>query len=137
MSMQRGDRHGPQQDDALKRDIESELRANRATRLQEWLEPEPPGDDQPEATWPLAGRPGDPEHGYDPDLIELRSELARQLGRAVFPARRAALLGNLAANNAPQQLIDLARTLPADVRFNEFGDVARALGLSVESRRSS
>lgn len=29
--MQRGDRHGPHQDDALKRDIESELRANRAS----------------------------------------------------------------------------------------------------------
>jgi hypothetical protein len=136
MSMQRGDMHGRHQDDALKREIQSELRANRATRLQEWREPEPPGDDQPEATWPLAGRPGDPERGYDPELIELRSELARHLGRAVFPGRRAALLAIMAANNAPPKLIDLARTLPADVRFNEFGDVARALGLPVESRRS-
>ena len=51
---QSGGTHGRVQDDARKRDTRSEVRAGRATRAEEWLEPEPPGDDQPEATWVLA-----------------------------------------------------------------------------------
>lgn len=126
--------HGPHKDDALKRDVRSELRAGRSTRTEEWHEPEPPGDDQPEATWAPSGRPS-PDGGPDADLLELRSFLARHLGRQVFPADRRRLLATLARGNAPPPLPDLVAGLPDDgTTFASVGDVARALGLPMESR---
>jgi hypothetical protein len=63
MSEQVGGMHGPRKDDALKREVRSELLANRATRAEEWLEPEPPGEDEPEATWALEAGPAEPYQG--------------------------------------------------------------------------
>src|ERR1700757_2481393 len=67
MSEQDSATHSPREDDALKREVRSELQAKRATRAEEWLEPEPPGEDEPEATWAPAGRPGGAEECRDPD----------------------------------------------------------------------
>jgi hypothetical protein len=84
-----GGTHGPRHDDALKKALRGELQANRATRAQEWREPEPPGDDQPDATIVLSGRPG-PDRGPDRDDIQQRSDLARHLDRPPSrPAGRA------------------------------------------------
>src|SRR6266702_3328584 len=66
MSEQTGGTHGPREDDALKREVRSELQAHRATRSEEWLEPEPPGEDEPEATWAPEGRPGGSTPGESP-----------------------------------------------------------------------
>lgn len=130
---QAGGTHGPHADDELKREVRSELRAGRATRGAEWQEPEPPGEDQPEATWALAGRPS-PAGGPDADLLELRSDLARNLDRAAFPAGRRQLLAALAGHHAPRSLSDLVGRLPRHVTFRNVGDVARALGLPAETR---
>ena len=88
---EQGATHGPRADEALKREVRSELQAHRATRAEEWLEPEPPGEDQPEATWALGSRPGAIPPGADREGIELRSNLARHLDRAAFPATTARL----------------------------------------------
>jgi hypothetical protein len=49
--MQRGsDKHGARRDDALARDVEGILRATGPTRAEEWKDPEPPADDDPELT---------------------------------------------------------------------------------------
>lgn len=125
--------HGPHKDDALKRDVRSELRAGRSTRTEEWHEPEPPGDDQPDATWAPSGRPS-PDGGPDADQLELRADLARQLGPESFPADRRRLLATLARRNAPPPLPDLVAELPDGRTFGSLGDVARALGLPMESR---
>src|SRR2546429_986404 len=58
MTEQSSGTHGPREDDALKREVRSDLQAHRETRAEEWLEAEPPGEDEPEATWAPAGRPG-------------------------------------------------------------------------------
>ncbi|HEY2550609.1 MAG TPA: DUF2795 domain-containing protein [Streptosporangiaceae bacterium] len=128
-----GGKYGPREDDELKREVRSELQAGHATRAEEWVEPEPPGDDQPEATWAPAGRPS-PEHGPDADQLELRSDLARHLARSEFPAWRDQLPADLASRYAPQPLADLVAQLPADVEFHQVGDIARALGLPDETR---
>ena len=88
MSEQTGGTHGPREDDALKREVRSELQAHRATRAEEWLEPQPPGEDEPEATWAPEGRPGGTPPGESWETIELRSDLARHLDRTAFPATR-------------------------------------------------
>ena len=43
MTEQSSGTHGPREDDALKREVRSELQAHRATRAEEWLEPRAPG----------------------------------------------------------------------------------------------
>jgi hypothetical protein len=129
-----GGKHGPREDEAIKRELRSELQAKRATRAEEWLEPEPPGEDEPEATWVLQGRPGGTPPGEDWDMIELRSDLARHLDRTAFPATREHLLEVLTAHQAEQRLLDLVSSLPEDARFANLGEVLRALGLPIEER---
>jgi hypothetical protein len=128
-------KHGPREDEELKREVRDELQAGHATRAEESYEPEPPGEDEPEATWAPAGRPS-PDTGPDADLLELRSDLARSMTRAEFPARRDQLLTAMADHHAPQPLADLIARLPGDIEFHQFGDIARALGLPDETRGS-
>jgi hypothetical protein len=58
--MERGsDLHGPRKDDSLKQSMQGMIRGNRPDRAEEWREPEPPADDDPER-WqssPTGGRP--------------------------------------------------------------------------------
>jgi hypothetical protein len=136
MSEQESGTHGARQDDALKREVHSELQAKRATRAEDWLEPEPPAEDEPEATWAPAGRPGATPPGEDWETIELRSALAAHLERAAFPAAKQKLLDTLTAHQAEQRLFDLVSSVPDDVTFANFGELARALGLPTEHRPS-
>jgi len=131
---EQGGTHGPREDEALKREVRSEMQAHRATRIEEWREPEPPGEDEPEATWAPEGRPGGTPPGEDWDTIELRSDLARHLDRAAFPATREHLLQTLAAHQAEQRLVDLVSPLPADATFANLGELLRALGMPIEER---
>lgn len=132
-----GGTHGPRKDDALERETRSEVQAGHATRSEEWREPEPAGEDQPDATWALQGEPGGVPPGETPEGIAVRSDLARYLSRHAFPASRDGLAGELAANNAPQQLVDLAASLPDGRTFGSLADVLAAAGLpSRESRRT-
>jgi uncharacterized protein DUF2795 len=134
MSEQEGGKYGPREDEALKREVRSELQANRATRAQEWLEPEPPGEDEPEATWAPEGKPGATPPGEDWDAIDLRSDLASHLDRAAFPATKERLLRSLQSHQAQQRLLDLLAPLPEDATFANVGAVLRALGFPVEHR---
>lgn len=131
-----GGTHGPRQDDALKRETRSEVQAGRATRSEEWREPEPPGEDQPEAVWAPEGRPGGTFPEQDVASVQLRSDLARHLDRTAFPANREHLLETLAVHHAPDQLLELVSALPEGAVFAGFGEVVRALGLPVESHRT-
>src|SRR6184192_1454653 len=126
MSEQTGGTHGPREDDALKREVRSELQAHRETRAEEWLEAEPPAEDEPEATWAPAGRPGGTPPGEDWDTIELRSNLARHLDRTAWPATRAHLLEVLASHQAEQRLLDLVSPLPEDATFANFHELLQA-----------
>lgn len=123
--------HGPQRDDALRRETSGAVRAGRATRAEEWRDPEPPADGEPEMTWAPSGRPGP-----DADTIALRSDLARNLGRGFFPATAASLRDTLAERQAPQHLVDLVAGLPSDEKFHDLGSVLRALGFEVSSEES-
>ena len=134
MSEQESGTHRPREDEELKREVRSELQARRATRAEEWLEPEPPGEDEPEATWAPEGRPGATPPGEDWQAIELRSNLARHLDRTAFPATRAHLLETLTGHQAEQQLLDLVSSLPDNATFASLSELLRALGLPVEQR---
>jgi len=54
-SMQRGsDKHGARKDDALARDVENMIRGTGPTHAEEWKDPEPPADDDPQLNTHLA-----------------------------------------------------------------------------------
>ena len=48
-------KHNPREDGELKHELRGTLQGNRPSRVEEWREPEPPADDDPEA--PIAGPP--------------------------------------------------------------------------------
>ncbi|MGB3894501.1 hypothetical protein [Mycolicibacter sinensis] len=47
--------HSPREDDQLKAELRGTLQGNRSSRVEEWRDPEPPADDDPDI--PLAGPP--------------------------------------------------------------------------------
>lgn len=58
--MQRdSDRHGPRVDEELEHELRGMLQGNRPSRAEEWRDPEPPADDDPDP------RTGDLSHARD------------------------------------------------------------------------
>jgi hypothetical protein len=52
--MERGSsKHSQREDDALKDELRGTLQGNRSSRAEEWRDPEPPADDDPDV--PTAG----------------------------------------------------------------------------------
>jgi hypothetical protein len=121
--------HGPVRDEAIKRQEREEIRE----LAEEWPEPEDEGEGaDPDATWAPEGRFA----GKEWEAIELRSDLARHLDRTAFPATRERLLEILTAQYAEQRLLDLVSALPDSEAYNTVGELARALGLPAEERRT-
>lgn len=135
MSEQGSGKHGPREDDAIKHELRGDLQAHRETRVEEWREGEPAGEDEPEATWAPHGRPGGTPPGESWDDIELRSDLARHLDRTAFPATRQHLIDVLGEHQAEQRLIDLVSALPdATTTYANLHELLTALGMPVEER---
>jgi hypothetical protein len=128
MSEQISGTHGPAEDDAIKRQDREELQAH-GDRY--------PGeeDGDPDATWAEEGRfAGTPEEDWQ--TIDVRSDLARHLGRAAYPATRDQLLTTLTDQDADQRLLDLVSSLPEQARPASLAELLQALGLPVEQRPS-
>lgn len=131
--MQENDKNGPIQDDEAKKRLRGDLRSNR----EEAREMEPSGEDQPEAVRdPQALRTGGTPAGMSSRDVELRSEIAQYLGRHLYPTGREEVLDTLRAEHAPDRLLELASGLPADARYANVQEIAQALGLHTETRRS-
>jgi len=126
MSEQMRGKHGPAEDERIKRQDLTDLQE----QADEW--PGPASPDDPQAIWAEGGRFAGTQPGEDWQGIELRSGLARQLHRADFPITRARLLEILDASLADQRLVDLASAVPDGARYNNLAELLRALGLPVE-----
>jgi hypothetical protein len=48
-------KHSPRDDERLKQELSGTLQGNRSSRAEEWRDPEPPADDDPDV--PSAGPP--------------------------------------------------------------------------------
>lgn len=111
--MQRGDKHGFRVDDEMAKETRNIVTGGHDPRVEEWRSAEPSGEDQP-----TVGLSGDTAlHGGVPDGlteadVEERAELATYLGKELWPAEGAAVKQLLAANNAPDRVIDLCSALP-------------------------
>ncbi|MEE1941183.1 DUF2795 domain-containing protein [Streptomyces sp. TRM 70361] len=124
---------GSVRDDELKQEMEGELRAGRSTRMEEEHELQPSGEDQPDVDRaPNTTLTGGTPPGMNQNDVEVRSELARHLGKEIYPADRDTILETLRQNNAPDRLVDLAGRLPAGQEFQNVQDIVQVLGLGVE-----
>lgn len=132
--MERSNKHGFRVDDAMSHETESLTRgAPIESRVEEWREAEPSGEDQPVADGILNGDARE-TNGMGHDELELRSELAKRLRTSVFPANRQVLEDVAVEENAPGHILDLIRRLPDGRTFENTADIWRALGGHVEGR---
>jgi hypothetical protein len=121
--MQRGsDRLSRHRDDEMKHELQGLLRSGHPTRSEEWHDPEPTAEDDPEV-WggPVApGRAG-------ASLETVRLELARILGRSSFPATSVELARTLRRKNAADALVEAVERLPRKESYATVQELARTL----------
>jgi Protein of unknown function (DUF2795) len=133
--MERSSKHGFRVDDAMSSETESlERGAPVESRVEEWREAEPSGDDQPVPDAVLNGDARNVANGLGHDEVELRAEIAKRLRASSFPANRQQLEDVAAEEQAPGHILDLLRRLPDGRVFENTQDVWRALGGNVEER---
>jgi Protein of unknown function (DUF2795) len=125
MRIDRGStKHGPRLDEQMANEMKGE------GRVEEWREPEPPGDDQPEPGWTTPGHYGlDTGDDRDPDRRDERARIGTYVPRAVFPADRLKLVAAARAQNAPDEVINVLGGLPPDVIYPGAPELWKALGL--------
>lgn len=123
-------KHGPVSDEALAKETRATMQGNKGSRIEDWLDPEPPGDDEP-----VVDHTAGTQDTVDRRAIELRSEITAALGRSVFPANRRTLLEHADAENASDQVRDLLSALPADRTFRNVEEVWERLGEKPDARR--
>ncbi|MDL5204741.1 DUF2795 domain-containing protein [Streptomyces sp. ALI-76-A] len=121
--MQRGsDRLSRHRDDEMKHELQGLLRSGHPTRTEEWHDPEPTADDDPQ----IAGGPVAPGRA-GASLEAVRLELARILGRGSFPASTGDLVHVLRRKNAPDPLTEAVGRLPRKERYANVQELARAV----------
>ena len=133
---QRSDKHGSRVDDEMKHETEGLVRSGGSTRAEEWRDPEPPGEDQPEVDYaPDETLTGGVPEGMTSDDVERRSEIAQHLGTHAFPADVDGVLARLEEQNAPDRLLDAVRALPDGSRYENLAALTDALGIGHEQHR--
>jgi hypothetical protein len=130
----RSTKHSPREDDALKHEIEGMMRSGRSTHAEEWNDPEPTAETDPDVdSSPADTLVGGVPQGMTPDAVVARAELARWLDRADFPNTGAELVEAARDHRAPDGVADELSMLPGDQVFERIGDVVRALGYPTET----
>jgi hypothetical protein len=135
--MERGNsKHSPRVDEQLEREVEGTLQGIAGSRVEEWREAEPAGEDQPEPTVVPEGdyRTGAPQ-GMTSAEVEQRSRLGRYITMSALPGDRAALRRNAEENEAPDDILSELDRLPSDREFRTVSEVWAALGHANETKR--
>jgi Protein of unknown function (DUF2795) len=137
--MERGsDKHGPRLDDELEHEVRGLLQGQTNDgRVEEWHDPEPAGEDQPEVgDFPDPGDdlPGGAPSGITAAEADRRARFASYLNRSLFPADRAKLRAAAGAANAPDDVLAVIDRLP-DGEFVNMAEAWQAAGGGIESQR--
>jgi hypothetical protein len=136
--MERGNtKHGPRLDEQMEHEVRGLVQGGATPRAEEWHDPEPPGEDQPDASWVPGGRSteGAPP-GMTPDEVEGRSRLGRYVPRAALPGDRERLLAGARELNAPDDVLAQLDRLPDGERYETVNQIWAALGHHNEERRT-
>jgi hypothetical protein len=130
----RSTKHNPRLDEELQHEMQGMLKAERATRAEEWREVEPQAEGDPDIDADPAGTlVGGTPVGMDADAVVRRAELARWLDRADFPSDGPALVEAARDHRAPDAVVAELERLPEGETFERVGDVVRALGYPTET----
>jgi len=130
---QRSTKHSPRVDDELEHEIQGMVRGNHSTRAEEWRDPEPVAEGEPDIDADPSGTlVGGTPVGMDADAVVARSELARWLDRADFPRTGPELVEAARDHRAPDAVVAELERLPAGDTYERVGDVVRALGYATE-----
>jgi hypothetical protein len=131
---QRSTKHSPRLDDELQHEVEGMVRSGRSTHAQEWAEPEPVAEGDPDVDAAPSGTlVGGTPVGMDADAVESRAELARWLDRADFPGTGPRLVEAARDHRAPDAVVAELERLPDGETYERIGDVVRALGYPTET----
>jgi hypothetical protein len=131
---ERSTKHNPRLDEELEHEMQGMLKGERQTHAEEWREVEPSAEGDPDVDADPAGTlVGGTPVGTTPDAVVARSELARWLDRADFPADRSALVEAARDHHAPDAVVAELERLPDGESFARVGDVVRALGYPTET----
>jgi hypothetical protein len=135
--MDRGSsKHGPRLDEQMDHEVRGIVQGGVNTRAEEPNDPEPAGEDQPDATWEGAGsHTGGAPPGMTYEEVEQRSRLGRYIPRASLPGNRKALLAGARALNAPEDVLQRIAKLPPDTEFVTVSEIWAALGYHNEDVR--
>lgn len=123
--MERGNsKHGPRLDEQMAAEVRGMVQGTAGSRVEEWRQPEPAGEDQPEPTTVPAGdyRTGAPE-GMTSEEVEQRSRLGRYLDLSALPGDRDALRRTAEKNQAPDDVLAALDSLPPDTTFETVSEV--------------
>ncbi|MFB6932233.1 DUF2795 domain-containing protein [Streptomyces chartreusis] len=121
--MQRGsDRLSVHRDDEMKHELQGLLRSGHPTRTEEWHDPEPSAEDDPQ----VAGGPVAPGTSAA-SLATVRLELARFLGRSAFPATPRDLIRELRRGYAPDALVESLERLSRTSHYANVQELAEAV----------
>jgi len=130
------DKHSPMRDEQLKHETSGLVRSGRTTHAEEWKDPEPSGEDQPEADRvPDGTLHGGVPAGMTDEDIEGRAEVATYIGKDSYPMLGQQILELVMDRQAPTRVIDLIRRLPSGREFHNVNEVWVAAGGQVESDR--
>jgi hypothetical protein len=130
----RSNKHNPRLDEELEHEVQGMMKAERATRSEEWREVEPVAEGEPDITADPAGTlVGGVPQGMDADAVVRRAELARWLDRADFPSNGPDLVEAALDHRAPDAVVEELQRLPDGETYERIGDVVRALGYPTET----
>ncbi|SCF23671.1 Protein of unknown function (DUF2795) [Micromonospora matsumotoense] len=137
--MERGSsKHAPRVDDQMSQEVRGLVQGpgTGGSRVEEFREAEPAGEDQPGATTAPAGdlRTGTPQ-GMTSQDVEARSRLGRFITMTALPGDRLALIANARENEAPDDLVAALERLPEGTRYQTVSEVWAALGHRNETTR--
>jgi hypothetical protein len=131
---ERSTKHSPRVDEELEHEVQGMLKAERATRAEEWREVEPVAEGDPDVDADPAGTlVGGTPVGMDADAVVARAELARWLDRADYPNDGPGLVEAARDHRAPDAVVAELERLPAEETYERIGDVVRALGYPTET----
>jgi hypothetical protein len=131
---QRSTKHSPRVDEELEHEIQGMVRGGHSTRAEEWRDPEPTAEGEPDIdAAPNGTLVGGTPVGMDAEAVERRAELARWLDRADFPSTGPQLVEAARDHRAPDAVVAELERLPDGDTFERIGDVVRALGYPTEN----
>jgi hypothetical protein len=131
---ERSTKHSARLDDELQHEVEGMVRSGRSTHAQEWADPEPVAEGDPDVdVSPADTLVGGTPDGMDPDAVVARAELARWLDRADYPNTGPGLVEAARDHRAPDAVVAELGKLPDGETYERIGDVVRALGYPTET----